>query len=55
VQIAAFKSAGCELIFQEKATAAAWERHELHRLLKQLPHDGADCRALLQKLVPDEK
>ena len=32
-QIAALKSAGCELIFQEKATGGRWERPELHRLL----------------------
>ncbi len=35
-QIAALKSAGCELIFQEKATGGRWERSELHRLLGQL-------------------
>jgi DNA invertase Pin-like site-specific DNA recombinase len=35
-QIAALKSAGCELIFQEKATGGRWERPELHRLLGQL-------------------
>ena len=35
-QIAAHKSAGCELIFQEKATGGRWERPELHRLLGQL-------------------
>lgn len=28
-QIAALKSAGCELIFQEKATGGRWERPEL--------------------------
>lgn len=35
-QIAALKSAGCELIFQEKASSGRWERPELHRLLGQL-------------------
>ena len=35
-QISALKSAGCELIFQEKAPSARWERPELHRLLGQL-------------------
>ncbi|WP_369831619.1 recombinase family protein [Nitrosovibrio sp. Nv4] len=35
-QIAALKSAGCELIFQEKATGGRWERPEFHRLLGQL-------------------
>ena len=35
-QIAVLKSAGCELIFQEKATGGRWERPELHRLLGQL-------------------
>jgi len=35
-QTAALKSAGCELIFQEKATGGRWERPELHRLLGQL-------------------
>jgi DNA invertase Pin-like site-specific DNA recombinase len=38
-QIAALKSAGCELIFQEKATGGRWERPELHRLLEQLRKD----------------
>jgi hypothetical protein len=32
-QIAALKSAGCELIFQEKVSSGRWERPELHRLL----------------------
>lgn len=36
VQIAALKSVGCELIFQEKASGGRWERPELHRLLGQL-------------------
>lgn len=35
-QIAALKSAGCELIFQEKVSSGRWERPELHRLLGQL-------------------
>jgi DNA invertase Pin-like site-specific DNA recombinase len=35
-QISALKSAGCELIFEEKASSGRWERPELHRLLGQL-------------------
>jgi DNA invertase Pin-like site-specific DNA recombinase len=35
-QVAALKSAGCELIFEEKATGGRWERPELNRLLGQL-------------------
>jgi DNA invertase Pin-like site-specific DNA recombinase len=35
-QIAALKSSGCELIFQEKASGGRWNRPELHRLLEQL-------------------
>jgi len=35
-QIAALKSSGCELIFQEKASGGRWDRPELHRLLGQL-------------------
>lgn len=35
-QIAELKSAGCELIFEEKASGGRWERPELHRLLGQL-------------------
>ena len=35
-QIAALKSAGCEIIFEEKASGGRWERPELHRLLGQL-------------------
>lgn len=35
-QIDALKSAGCELIFQEKASGGRWERPELQRLLGQL-------------------
>ena len=35
-QIAALKSAGCERIFQEKASGGRWDRPELHRLLEHL-------------------
>ena len=35
-QIAALKSSGCEIIFQEKVSGGRWERPELHRLLGQL-------------------
>ncbi|MGJ0491607.1 recombinase family protein [Methylobacter sp.] len=35
-QIAALKAAGCELIFQEKASGGRWDRPELHHLLRQL-------------------
>src|SRR5215210_5793777 len=35
-QIHALEKAGCELIFQEKATGSRWERPELHKLLNQL-------------------
>jgi len=35
-QLGALKAAGCELIFQEKASGGRWERPELHRLLGQL-------------------
>jgi DNA invertase Pin-like site-specific DNA recombinase len=35
-QIAALKTSGCELIFQEKASGGRWDRPELHRLLGQL-------------------
>ncbi|MBN6741306.1 recombinase family protein [Acidithiobacillus thiooxidans] len=35
-QIAALKSAGCEMIFQETASGGRWERPELHRLLGRL-------------------
>jgi len=35
-QIAALTSAGCELVFREKASGGRWERPELHRLLGQL-------------------
>jgi len=35
-QIAALENAGCELIFQEKASGGRWDRPELHRLLGQL-------------------
>ena len=36
VQIAALNKAGCERIFQEKASGGRWDRPELHRLLGQL-------------------
>jgi DNA invertase Pin-like site-specific DNA recombinase len=35
-QIAALKTAGCERVFQEKASGGRWDRPELHRLLGQL-------------------
>lgn len=35
-QLAALTAAGCERLFQEKATGGRWERPELHRLLNQL-------------------
>ena len=35
-QIAALKSAGCEIIFHEKVSGGRWERPELHHLLGQL-------------------
>jgi DNA invertase Pin-like site-specific DNA recombinase len=35
-QSAAFKAAGCELIFREKASGGRWDRPELHKLLSQL-------------------
>lgn len=35
-QIAALRTAGCELIFQEKASGGRWDQPELHRLLGQL-------------------
>jgi DNA invertase Pin-like site-specific DNA recombinase len=38
-QIAALKIAGCELIFQERASGGRWDRPELHRLLGQLRKD----------------
>jgi DNA invertase Pin-like site-specific DNA recombinase len=36
IQMAALKTAGCELVFQEKASGGRWDRPELHRLLGQL-------------------
>ena len=36
VQVRALKDAGCELIFEEKASGSRWDRPELHRLLNQL-------------------
>jgi DNA invertase Pin-like site-specific DNA recombinase len=35
-QISALKEAGCELMFQEKASGGRWDRPELHQLLGQL-------------------
>jgi len=35
-QIAALEIAGCEQIFQEKASGGRWDRPALHRLLEQL-------------------
>jgi DNA invertase Pin-like site-specific DNA recombinase len=35
-QSAALKAAGCELIFQEKASGGRWDRPELHKLLSQI-------------------
>jgi DNA invertase Pin-like site-specific DNA recombinase len=35
-QILALKEAGCDKIFQEKASGGRWDRPELHRLLDQL-------------------
>ena len=35
-QITALKVAGCELLFQEKASGGRWDRPELQRLLGQL-------------------
>ena len=35
-QIAALKTAGCERVFQDKASGGRWDRPELHRLLGQL-------------------
>ena len=35
-QIAALKTTGCELVFQDKASGGRWDRPELHRLLGQL-------------------
>lgn len=35
-QVEALQSAGCELLFHEKASGGRWERPELHRLMSQL-------------------
>lgn len=35
-QIAALESAGCDIIFQERASGGRWDRPELHRLIEQL-------------------
>jgi DNA invertase Pin-like site-specific DNA recombinase len=36
MQVGALQSAGCGLIFREKASGGRWERPELHKLLSQL-------------------
>ena len=36
LQIGALEAAGCERVFQEKASGGRWERPELHRLLGHL-------------------
>jgi DNA invertase Pin-like site-specific DNA recombinase len=38
-QIIALTEAGCERIYQEKASGGRWDRPELHRLLDQLRKD----------------
>jgi DNA invertase Pin-like site-specific DNA recombinase len=38
-QITALTEAGCERIYQEKASGGRWDRPELHRLLDQLRKD----------------
>jgi DNA invertase Pin-like site-specific DNA recombinase len=35
-QITALHQAGCERVFQEKASGGRWDRPELHRLMEQL-------------------
>jgi DNA invertase Pin-like site-specific DNA recombinase len=35
-KVAALKTAGCELIFHEKASGGRWDRPELHKLLSQV-------------------
>lgn len=35
-QVAALKAAGCERVFEEKASGGRWDRPELHRLLDQV-------------------
>ena len=35
-QVMALQSAGCELVFREKASGGRWDRPELHKLLSQL-------------------
>ncbi len=37
-QISALMAAGCEIVFQEKASGGRWDRPELYRLLSQLHH-----------------
>lgn len=39
-QMTALKSAGCELLFEEKASSGRWDRPELNRLLDQLGLTG---------------
>ena len=39
LQVDALKAAGCERIYQEKASGGRWDRPELHRLLDQLRKD----------------
>lgn len=38
-QITALKAAGCERIFEEKASGGRWDRPELQQMLKQLRSD----------------
>ena len=45
-QMAALRTAGCELIFQEKASGGHWDRPELHRLL------GSYAKAQLDRARP---
>ena len=35
-QVAALQSAGCELVFREKASGGRWDRPQLHKVLSQL-------------------
>lgn len=54
-QIAALKSAGCEIIFEEKASGGRWERPELHRLLGQLSKGDVLVVWKLDRLSPSLK
>lgn len=36
IQVRALRQAGCERIFEEKASGGRWDRPELHRALEQL-------------------